>query len=92
MNTKEVIDRVFRDPNTKAEDFFSLSLDSQIANMQDLLLAVTGATIGKIGIVERYNELAHSGDLLALKTKGEIDPYYLLVLMESPIGQSQSHR
>ena len=75
-----------------ADDFCELSEDTRIANRQDLLLAVTGATIGKVGIVERYDELAHSGDLLALKTKGEINPYYLLVVLESPIGQSQCQR
>ena len=74
------------------EDFCEFSEHTRIANKQDLLLAVTGATIGKVGIIERYDELAHSGDLLALITKGEIAPYYLLTVMESPIGQNQYPR
>ena len=37
MSTKEAIDRVFRDPNAKAEDFCSLSLDSQIENSEEFL-------------------------------------------------------
>lgn len=53
-----------------------------------LLLAITGATIGKIGIVNRYEKLAFSGDLLGLNLNDSIDPHYFLTVMQSPIGQS----
>ena len=66
--------------------------ETQIATRGDLLLAITGATIGKIGIVNKYEKLAFSGDLLKLKTNNDINLYYLLTVMQSPIGQSQCNR
>jgi type I restriction enzyme S subunit len=57
-----------------------------------LLLAITGATIGKIGIVSKADEIAFSGDLLAFKANKKINPYYLLAVMVSPVGQSQCIR
>lgn len=65
------------------------SKDTPIACQNDLLLAITGATIGKIGIVKRYSALAFSGDLLRLRTKAEINPYYLLLTLDHQIGQLQ---
>uniref|UniRef100_A0AAE9I7L1 Restriction endonuclease subunit S n=1 Tax=Paenibacillus polymyxa TaxID=1406 RepID=A0AAE9I7L1_PAEPO len=64
----------------------------RVAQKDDLLLAITGATIGKIGAVSRSTKLAFSGDLLSLKTNAKIDPYYLLAVMSNSIGQSQCHR
>ncbi|MCC5465769.1 restriction endonuclease subunit S [Pelosinus baikalensis] len=64
----------------------------RVAQTGDLLLAITGATIGKIGIVSRSKEVAFSGDLLSLKTKDNIDPYYLLAVISNRIGQSQCQR
>ena len=46
--------------------------DAPLARTNDLLLAITGATIGKIGIVKRYERLAFSGDLL-LPTHKRVD-------------------
>ncbi len=44
----------------------------------DLLLAVTGATIGKIGIVNRNPSISFSGDILGLTVnKNKISPWYL---------------
>lgn len=62
---------------------------TNLAKRGDLLLAITGATIGKIGIVARYGRLAFSGDLLRLRVRGTLDPHYLLVVLRSPIGQGQ---
>ncbi|HOE79962.1 MAG TPA: restriction endonuclease subunit S [Syntrophales bacterium] len=68
------------------------SPDTPLATQNDLLLAITGATIGKIGIVKRYKQLAFSGDLLCLKISPEIDPHYLLVVLDHTIGQVQFNR
>lgn len=63
------------------------------ANKENLLLAVTGATIGKIGIIYRYNSLSFSGDVVALSVnKDKISPWYLLSVLSSPIGQTQFNR
>ena len=66
--------------------------DTLLAAANDLLLAITGATIGKIGIVKRYNKLAFSGDLLCLKTSSGVDPHYLLAVLDHEIGQTQFNR
>ena len=63
-----------------------------IAKRDDLLLAITGATIGKIGIVSCYDELTFSGDMLAIRTNGSIDPYFLLAFLSHRIGQVQLQR
>ena len=63
------------------------------ASKEDLLLAVTGATIGKIGIVHRYNSISFSGDILGFSViKDKISPWYLLAVLGSPIGQTQFNR
>lgn len=67
-------------------------IDTPLAGLNDLLLAITGATIGKIGIVKRYDHLAFSGDLLCLRVKPEINPHYLLLALDHPIGQIQFNR
>ena len=64
-------------------------VDAPLARTNDLLLAITGATIGKIGIVKRYERLAFSGDLLCLRTNESIDPHYLLLALDHKIGQVQ---
>lgn len=66
--------------------------DTPLASQGDLLLAITGATIGKIGIVKRYKQLAFSGDLLCLKANSEINPHYLLAALDHRIGQVQFNR
>lgn len=66
--------------------------DTLLAGVNDLLLAITGATIGKIGIVKRYERLAFSGDLLCMRTVESIDPHYLLLALDHKIGQVQFNR
>lgn len=66
--------------------------DTPLASQDDLLLAITGATIGKIGIVKRYKQLAFSGDLLCLNANSEINPHYLLAALDHSIGQVQFNR
>jgi len=66
--------------------------DTPLATQNNLLLAITGATIGKIGVVKRYKQLAFSGDLLCLKISPGIDPHYLLVVLDHTIGQVQFNR
>jgi type I restriction enzyme S subunit len=63
-----------------------------LAFTNDLLLAITGATIGKIGIIKRYSQLAFSGDLLRLRVKENINPHYLLLVLDHSIGQVQFNR
>lgn len=62
------------------------------ATTNDLLLAITGATIGKIGIVNRYDNLVFSGDMLRLRANGSINPHYLLLALDHHLGQVQFNR
>ncbi|WP_321494184.1 restriction endonuclease subunit S [uncultured Desulfobacter sp.] len=75
-----------------AESYCFPTKEAQIATSGNLLLAITGATIGKIGIVNQYEKLAFSGDLLKLEICNNINPFYLLAVMQSQIGQSQCSR
>lgn len=68
------------------------TVDTPLTDQDDLLLAITGATIGKIGIVKRYKQLAFSGDLLCLKANSKISPHYLLAALDHTIGQVQFNR
>jgi restriction endonuclease S subunit len=65
---------------------------TRFAEMSDLLLAITGATIGKIGMVTRNEYIAFSGDLLRLRCHESVQPEYLLTVLASPIGQTQFQR
>lgn len=67
-------------------------LGTPFANKDDLLLAITGATIGKVGIVKRYNRLAFSGDLLQLRARTDVNPHYLLLVLDHVVGQVQFNR
>ncbi len=88
-------------PYVSIKDISGIDINSQgnvstpqsIAQREDLLLAVTGATIGKIGIIHRYDSLSFSGDILGLSVdKNQISPWYLLAILSSPIGQTQFNR
>ena len=68
------------------------SAGTPTARKDDLLLAITGATIGKIGIVNRYNNLVFSGDLLRLRANGSVSPHYLLLTLDHHLGQVQFNR
>lgn len=70
----------------------SPSADTPLAVPNDLLLAITGATIGKVGIVKRYDRLAFSGDLLCLRVSEQVDPHYLLLALDHRLGQVQFNR
>lgn len=70
-----------------------VNIPSSNGNKEDLLLAVTGATIGKIGIINRYEHISFSGDILCLNVdKNEVSPWYLLCVLSSQIGQTQFNR
>ena len=92
--TKELIDRIKHISGRELTDASKCqpAADTPLASKNDLLLAISGATIGKIGIVKRYNQLAFSGNLLCLQTKQEINPHYLLVVLDHSIGQIQFNR
>lgn len=58
---------------------------------QDLILAVTGATIGKNGMNLTEEQIAISGDMIAIRPQ-TVDPYYLLTVIGSPMVQALCDR
>ncbi len=50
----------------------------------DLALAITGATIGKVGINIKDEKIAICGDLLKIRSKN-VSPHYLLAFLGLPI-------
>jgi type I restriction enzyme S subunit len=69
------------------------SSSRSIAQKESLLLAITGATIGKIGVVSRNEQLAFSGDLLNIRPINQkIPTFYLLCVLSNQIGQTQINR
>ncbi|MGD9972500.1 MAG: hypothetical protein AB7S77_05520 [Desulfatirhabdiaceae bacterium] len=68
------------------------SAGTSTARKDDLLLAITGATIGKIGVVNRYDNLVFSGDILRLRANGSVSPHYLLLTLDHHLGQVQFNR
>lgn len=48
-----------------------------------MALAITGATIGKVGINLTKESIAISGDLVGIHPNGSISPYYLLAVLAS---------
>lgn len=62
------------------------------ATKNNILLSITGATIGKIGLVNRYDSLVFSGDMLRLRVNSSISPRYLLLAVDHHLGQVQFNR
>lgn len=94
-------EHVFRDgtietENLKfiSEDFHKKQIKSKIKPL-DLILVKDGATTGKIGIIpEEYPfKMANINEhVFILRCKKHINPYYILVLLLSEIGQIQIDR
>jgi len=75
-----------------SESFTNYFSGMPIAKRGDMLLAITGATIGKLGLVRRYDRIAFSGDLLAMKPNESVPANYLLFVLNCYVGQVQLKR
>ncbi len=65
-------------------DWAEYSSNLVTVGFNDLALAITGATIGKVGMNKTKQEIAISGDLLKITAK-EVSPHYLLTFLGLPI-------
>lgn len=63
-----------------------LMANSQLKN-GDLLVAIVGATIGKIGVYKYENEANINQAICAVRLQGALDPYYVQAFLQTNIGQ-----
>lgn len=68
----------------ESEEFAEGSNQLVLVGKDDLALAITGATTGKIGVNIKNEKIAICGDLLRIHAK-DISPYYLLAFLGIPI-------
>jgi len=59
----------------------------------DVLLAIVGATIGQVSVVPDEIEEANCNQAVAIiRPKEDVNPYYLMAILQSTVGQTQIHR
>jgi len=58
----------------------------------DLIIVITGATIGKVAVYNINEEFYLGGDMIKVQLKNIVEPFYLLSYLLSPIGQMQIQR
>ncbi|MCS4198464.1 hypothetical protein [Salinibacter ruber] len=78
-------------PSLYPSDTADPSEDLVTVDHQDLILAVTGATIGKNGMNLTEHRVAISGDMVAIRPY-RVNPYYLLTVLGSPMTQALCER
>jgi len=86
------IDNIFLDDSDIRyidEDFYQKNPDGQITK-DDIVLAITGATIGKVA-VNTFEKAFISGDLVRIRCKN-ISSYYLIIFLLSKFGQGQIYK
>ncbi len=62
---------------------------NQKINKGELIIVITGATIGKVGLWYLDEEFYLGGDMVKFKTNKEFNPYYIQAFLLSEIGQYQ---
>jgi len=72
-----------------AKDIF---LKEQKLKTNDILVVITGATIGKIGFWDYNGAYYLGGDLVKFQTKENVNPYYLFSLLRSKPYQIEIER
>jgi restriction endonuclease S subunit len=70
---------------------FTNSDKTVIAAPGDIVMAITGATIGKVALNDTQDYIAISGDLLKISAEG-VSNYYLLAILASPLIQNLAVR
>ena len=61
----------------------------QKINKNDLIVVITGATIGKVGLWYSDEEFYLGGDMVKFKANENFNPYYIQAFLLSQIGQYQ---
>jgi restriction endonuclease S subunit len=59
---------------------------------KDILVVITGATIGKIGFWENENNYMLGGDIVKFQTAYKINPYYIFSYLRSKPAQTEIKR
>lgn len=65
----------------------TLMANSKLQN-GDLLIAIVGATIGKVGVYQYSNEANINQAICAVRLKKSLNPYYVQAFLQTDIGQN----
>lgn len=60
--------------------------------MEDILIVITGATIGKVGYWQYEGDYFLGGDVIKFQTANEIDPYYVFAYLRCKPAQTDIKR
>jgi restriction endonuclease S subunit len=74
------------DEYTTAKNIFS---QEHKINKDDVIVVITGATIGKVGLWNSKEEFYLGGDMVKFKTNNNFNPYYVQAFLLSNCGQYQ---
>jgi len=74
-------------------EFHQIHIKSKIEDF-DILLVKDGATTGRVGFIKQlpFDQANINEHLFLLRTKKNINPYYLFTVLKSKIGQNQIHQ
>jgi len=56
---------------------------------KDLIVVITGATIGKVAIFDKDIDVYLGGDMIRIKLSNKVSPYYVLAFLLCSLGQKQ---
>jgi restriction endonuclease S subunit len=65
----------------------TLMANSKLQN-GDILIAIVGATIGKVGVYQYSNEANINQAICAVRLKKSLNPYYVQAFLQTDIGQN----
>jgi len=72
-----------------SEEFFAAHPAAQVRK-GDILIASTGyVSMGKVDVYDQDESAMISGELLAVRVKGDYDPYFVCYFLRSHLGQMQ---
>lgn len=74
---------------TAKEEIFG---EHHLIKYKEILIVVTGATIGKIGLWNLHDKFYLGGDIVKFKTNQDFIPEFVQAYLLSPLGQKQIQR
>ena len=82
----------YQDTAYVSNEYFELRKEAIGLEKGDIIIAITGATIGKLAIFNDDREVAICGDIAKLTPKNEEDSILIANFLESELGQLQIKR
>ncbi|MBM2815792.1 MAG: Type restriction-modification system, specificity subunit [Ignavibacteria bacterium] len=72
-----------------AKDIFQ---ENQKLNQNDILIVITGATIGKVSIWNNKGDFFLGGDIVKIKSKEDVNSYYVYAFLRTNVAQTEIKR